>query len=143
MSRIAESDIEAFVIELLISQGYQYILGPDIAPDGSKPERKTFGDVILFGRLRKAVERINPHIPTEAREDAIRQLQRFSAPDLVANNEAFHRMLTEGINVSYHKDGIEEATLCGWLTLTTRKITTFLSLISLPSLKTTSTSGLM
>ena len=114
MSRIAESDIEAFVIELLISQGYQYILGPDIAPDGSKPERTTFGDVILFGRLRKAVERINPHIPTEAREDGIKQIQRFNAPDLIANNEAFHRMLTEGINVSYNKDGIERGDLV-WL----------------------------
>jgi len=114
MFRITESAIEDFVIELLISQGYQYIGGPDVAPDGSKPERTTFGDVILSGRLRKAVERINPHIPTEAREDAIRQLQRFSAPDLVANNEAFHRMLTEGINVSYHKDGIERGDLV-WL----------------------------
>jgi len=114
MSRITESAIEDFVIELLISQGYQYIFGPDIAPDGDKPERATFGDVILFGRLRKAVERINPHIPTEAREDAIKQVQRFNAPDLIANNEAFHRMLTEGINVSYNKDGIERGDLV-WL----------------------------
>ena len=114
MSRITESAIENFVIELLISQGYQYIGGPDIAPDGSKPERTTFADVILFGRLLKAIERINPHIPTEARKDAIRQLQRFSAPDLIANNEAFHRMLTEGVKVSYNRDGIERGDLV-WL----------------------------
>lgn len=114
MSRITESDIEDFVIKLLISQGYQYIFGPDIAPDGDKPERTTFGDVILFGRLRKAVERINPNVPTEAREDAIKQIQRFNAPDLIANNEAFHRMLTEGTNVSYNKDGIERGDLV-WL----------------------------
>ncbi|HUM43999.1 MAG TPA: HsdR family type I site-specific deoxyribonuclease, partial [Fervidobacterium sp.] len=114
MSRITESAIEDFVIELLISQGYQYIGGPDIAPDGSKPERATFGDVILFGRLLKAIERINPHIPTEARKDAVRQLQQFSAPDLIANNEAFHRMLTEGVKVSYNKDGIERGDLV-WL----------------------------
>ena len=106
--------IEDFVIELLKSQRYYCIDGPDIAPDGSKPERTTFGDVILSGRLRKAVERINPHIPTEAREDAIRQLQRFSAPDLIDNNEAFHRMLTEGVNVSYNRDGIERGDLV-WL----------------------------
>ncbi|MBP8674784.1 MAG: type I restriction endonuclease subunit R [Acetomicrobium sp.] len=111
MSRITESAIEDFVIELLISQGYQHINGPDIAPDGDKPERTTFGDVILFGRLLKAIERINPHIPTEARKDAIRQLQRFSAPNLIDNNETFHRMLTEGIKVSYNKDGIERGDL--------------------------------
>jgi type I restriction enzyme R subunit len=114
MNKITESAIEDFVIELMISQGYEYINGPEIAPDGSKPERTTFGDVILFGRLLKAIERINPHIPTEAREDAIRQLQRFSAPDLIVNNEAFHRMLTEGIKVSYNKDGIERGDLV-WL----------------------------
>jgi len=114
MSRITESAIEDFVIELLISQGYQHIGGPDIAPDGSKPERKTFGDVILLGRLLKAVERINPHIPTEARKDAIRQLQGSSAPNLIDNNEAFHRMLTEGVNVSYNRDGIERGDLV-WL----------------------------
>lgn len=114
MNKITESAIEDFVIELLISQGYQYINGPDIALDGSKPERTTFGDVILSGRLRKAIERINPHIPTEAREDSISQLQRISAPDLIANNEAFHRMLTEGVNVSYNRDGIERGDLV-WL----------------------------
>lgn len=48
MSGITESAIEDLVIELLISQGYQYIDGPNIAPDGSKSERKTFGDIIFY-----------------------------------------------------------------------------------------------
>jgi hypothetical protein len=41
----------------------------------------------------------------DAREDAIKQIQRLNSPELIANNEAFHRMLTEGIKVTYHKDG--------------------------------------
>lgn len=114
MSRITESVIEDFVIELLKSQGYRYVSGPDIAPDGVKPERRSYEDVLLFDRLRKAIERINPYIPAEAREDAIKQIQQSNAPDLIANNETFHRMLTEGINVSYRKDGIERGDLV-WL----------------------------
>ncbi len=114
MNKITESVIEDFVIELLKSQGYQYVSGPDIAPDGVKPERRSYEDVLLFDRLRKAIERINPYIPAEAREDAIKQIQQSNAPDLIANNETFHRMLTEGINVSYRKEGIERGDLV-WL----------------------------
>ena len=36
-SRITEFDIEALAIELLENQGYQYIYGPDIAPDTETP----------------------------------------------------------------------------------------------------------
>jgi type I restriction enzyme R subunit len=36
------------------------------------------------------------------------------SPELIANNEAFHRMLTEGIKVSYQKDGANRGDLV-WL----------------------------
>jgi len=114
MSRITESAIEEFAIELLERQGYQYIYAPDIAPDSDTPERERFEDVLLLKRLRKAVGRINPGIPADAREDAIRQVRRLHSPDLISNNEAFHRMLTEGINVSYRKDGADRGDLV-WL----------------------------
>jgi type I restriction enzyme R subunit len=111
MSRITESAIEEFAIELLERQGYQYIYAPDIAPDSDTPERERFEDVLLLKRLRKAVGRINPGIPADAREDAIRQVRRLNSPELISNNEAFHRMLTEGINVSYRKDGADRGDL--------------------------------
>lgn len=113
-TKITESEIEKFAIELLERQGYQYIYAPDIAPDSDTPERDRFEDVILLERLRKAVGRINPDIPADAREDAIRQVQRLNSPELISNNEAFHRMLTEGINVSYRKEGADRGDLV-WL----------------------------
>jgi type I restriction enzyme R subunit len=100
MNPITESNIETFAIELLEKQGYQYVYAPDIAPDSETPERARFEDVLLLERLRKAVGRINPKIPAEAREDAIKQIQRLNSPELIANNETFHRMLTEGIKES-------------------------------------------
>lgn len=114
MSRMTESDIELFALEELEKLSYQYIYAPDIAPDGEKPERKTFEDVLLIERLKEAVGRINPKVPAEAREEAVKQIQRLNSPELIANNEAFHRMLTEGIKVTYQKDGSSRGDLV-WL----------------------------
>ncbi len=105
MQKITESTIEQFTIELLEKSGYQYIYGPDIAPDSQTPERRSFEDVLLIERLNAAVARVNPNVPADAREDAVKQLLRLNSPELISNNESFHRMLTEGINVSYQKDG--------------------------------------
>ena len=101
MTKITESEIEKFAIELLEKQGYQYIYASSIAPDSETPERESFEDVLLLERLQTAVGRINPSIPSDIREDAIKQIQRLNSSELIADNEAFHRMLTEGIRVSY------------------------------------------
>ena len=125
MTKITESHIEQFALELLEKQGYQYIYGPDIAPDAPLPLgeagvrvttglRQSFEEVLLLDKLRNAVARINPEIAADVREDAIKQIQRLNSPELIANNEAFHRMLTEGIKVTYQKDGYSRGDLV-WL----------------------------
>ena len=114
MTKITESAIEKFAIELLEKQGYQYIYAPSIAPDSDTPERQSFEDVLLMERLQSAVGRINPSIPADIREDAIKQIQRLNSPELIANNEAFHRMLTEGIKVTCQRDGHSRGDLV-WL----------------------------
>ena len=114
MKRITENEIEEFSIELLEGLSYQYIYGPAIAPDGETPERASFEDVLLLDQLNTAVRRINPSLPTVVIEDAIKQIQRINSPELIANNETFHRLLTEGVKVSYQKDGKERGDLV-WL----------------------------
>ncbi|WP_273225743.1 type I restriction endonuclease subunit R [Geosporobacter ferrireducens] len=114
MNKITENTIEEFAVELLGKSGYQYIYAPDIAPDSDTPERQSFEDVLLLERLETAVGRINPKIPADAREDAIKQIQRLTSPELITNNEVFHRMLTEGIKVSYQQDGNDRGDLV-WL----------------------------
>lgn len=105
MSKLTESEIETFAIERLQSLGFDYVYAPEIAPDSSNPERASFAEVLLLSRLRNAVERINPSLPPAALDEAIKTIQRISSPELLANNETFHRLLTEGVNVSYQKDG--------------------------------------
>ncbi len=41
-TKITESSIETFAIELLEKNGYQYIYGPAIAPDSELPGRASF-----------------------------------------------------------------------------------------------------
>ena len=77
MTKITESAIEKFTIDLLEKAGYQYIYGPTIAPDGETPERESFEDVLLMDRLRKAMGRINPTVPQECREDAVKQIHNY------------------------------------------------------------------
>ena len=114
MKTISENVIEEYTIKLLQNSGYQYIYAPSIAPVGETPERQSFEDVLLMERLQTAVGRINPTIPADIREDAIKQILRLNSPELIANNEAFHRMLTEGIKVTYQKDGQSRGDLV-WL----------------------------
>lgn len=114
MTKLIENTIEEFSIELLEHLGYQYVYGPDIACDGKSPERDSYEDVLLTERLKNAIQKINPKIPIDSQIEALREIQRINSPELLTNNETFHRMLTEGINVSYQKDGQQRGDLV-WL----------------------------
>ena len=114
MTKITESEIEQFAIELLEKKGYSYTYGPAIAPDSEAPERQSFEDVILLNTLRDILPTLNPTLPPDALEDALKQLLRLNSPELIANNESFHRMLTEGITVNYQKNGVKRGDLV-WL----------------------------
>jgi type I restriction enzyme R subunit len=100
-----EDQIEQFAIERLKALRYGYAYGPTIAHDGEQPERESYEQVLLVGRLQEAVRRINPTVPALALDQAVKEVQRIAGPVLLANNEAFHRMLTEGVKVSYQEDG--------------------------------------
>ncbi|WP_404359256.1 type I restriction endonuclease subunit R [Methylotuvimicrobium sp. KM1] len=114
MTKLTESAIEAFAIELFEQLGYSTIYAPDIAPDGDNPERGHYDEVLLKDRLQSAVRRINPSVPPHALQEALKDVERIHSPELLANNEAFHRLLTEGVKVSYSQDGQDRGDLV-WL----------------------------
>ncbi len=114
MSRITENIIEEFCIELLEKKGYEYIYAPDIAPDSNNPQRRSFEEVLLPNRLSDAIAHINPTIPHDAQQEAIKEISRLHSSELLTNNETFHRLLTEGVKVSYQKDGSQRGDLV-WL----------------------------
>ena len=103
MAKLCESAIEEMVIEELQSLGYTYISGVDLAPDALNPERSSYGDVLLMGRLQTAVHKLNPTIPADAIQGAVRKLSRIATSSLLADNEEFHKMLVDGVPVEYRK----------------------------------------
>ncbi len=105
MPKLCENDIEVMTIEELENLGYTYIPGPQIAPDGDTPERQSYAEVVLVDRVHSAIAKFNPAIPYDSQEDALKQLMRISSPDLVTNNEEFHKMFVDGVDVEYRKNG--------------------------------------
>jgi type I restriction enzyme, R subunit len=109
--KLTETAIEDYAIQLFVRQGYTYIHGPTIAPDSDTPERSRYDEVILTTRLQQALHRINPTIAPDLLQTALKELQRIQSPSLLTNNETFHRLLTEGINISNQQDGTERGNL--------------------------------
>ena len=104
MSKITEDAIEQTALEWLGNLGYEIAHGPDIAFDGSTPERDAeanYSDVVLVSRLRSALERINPALPADAIDEAVRKVIRPESPSLIENNRAFQKMLTDGVDISW------------------------------------------
>jgi len=103
--KYTESDLEKATLEWLEGLGYQIIYGPDIEPDGGKPERKSYGDVILVDRLQAAISRINPSIPQSFQEEALKKVLQATniTPKLIDNNKLFHAMLRDGVDIEYQR----------------------------------------
>lgn len=104
MSRFTESQVEEATLAWFEALAYDVAAGPDIAPGESAAERQSYDEVVLHRRLRDAVARLNPAVPPQAQDEAIRKVLRLESPTLVANNRAFHRQLVEGVEIEYRRD---------------------------------------
>ncbi len=110
-----ESTVEDAALDLFRELGYAVRHGPDIAPGEPAAERADYGEVVLLGRLRAALERINPSVPRDAIDEAVRKVTRPETPGLVENNRRFHRLLVDGVDVEYRR---QDGTIAGdkvWL----------------------------
>jgi type I restriction enzyme, R subunit len=96
-----ESTVEQAALQWLGELGYAIGHGPEMAPGEEAAERGSFSEVVLVGRLRDAIRRLNPAIPEDAREDALRKVLRVGMPSLTQTNRAFHKMLRDGVPVEY------------------------------------------
>jgi type I restriction enzyme R subunit len=102
---LTEDQLEQETLAWLKDVGYTHAYGPDIAHDGPQPERANYAQVILTFRLREAMRRLNPNVPSAAREDALKQVLDLGIPALLSANRHFHQLLVGGVPVEYQKDG--------------------------------------
>ena len=104
MTKLTESDVEDAAFDWLAGCGWNVVHGPDIAPDASAAERADYSDVVLEGRLRGALERLNTELPADALDDAFRKLTRPEGATVEARNRAIHRMVVDGLTVEHRTD---------------------------------------
>ena len=100
---ISEDHIEQVIVQEFIDIGYEYLNGVEISPEGLYQERE-YNEVVLKNRLQEAIAKINPTIPYEAREEALKKVLRSDSPELFQNNYQFHKYLTDGVEVEYRKE---------------------------------------
>lgn len=98
-----ESTVEQAAMTWLSELGYPTAYGPECAPGEPGAERDSYKDVILYDRLRNAIERLNQQIPAAAREDAFSKVCHQVSPSLLQNNRRFHGMLRNGVEVEYKR----------------------------------------
>jgi type I restriction enzyme R subunit len=123
VNSFTESEIEIFSLDEIKRLGFSYIPGPSIAPDveatqgflvaespasyGALEKRASYGDVVLRHTLEQVINRLNPALPETARQEALKAALSVFSPQLIVANEAFHKMLAEGVPVTVQKDGQE------------------------------------
>lgn len=107
MAFLSEADIETVLLSHFSELGYTVESENSIGPDGKRPERESHDVVVLRGRLEKAVDKLNPTMPPDAKADAIRTLTQCELPNLLEENRRVHKLLVEGVDVEYFgEDGV-------------------------------------
>jgi type I restriction enzyme R subunit len=104
MAFLSEAAVELALLEQLRGLGYSIEQEENIGPDGHRPERDSHDVVVLKKRLENAVALLNPGMPLDARQDAIRKVMQSELPLMLEENRRIHKLMTEGVDVEYYAD---------------------------------------
>jgi len=106
---IHESDVEENVLAILEDLDYKIIRGDNEAylPGGRSALRADYKDVVLVERLREALGRVNASVGQDTIEQAVKQVIRSTSQKLIADNESFHKLLVDGVDVPVQSEGEE------------------------------------
>ena len=104
MSNFNENVVEQAALEYFAELGYRRLHGPDIAPGEPGTERSSYEDVILWGRLRAALTRINPGTDATLIDEAVKTIQRADSQSPIDENARLHQLITEDVPVEHRGD---------------------------------------
>ena len=94
-----EKHLEEQCLAWFKETGWRCRQGDEVKPGGAG--RDDARQVLLTDELRTALIRINPQIPADSIDDAMRAINQHESPILAVNNRRFHQYLTKGIEVSW------------------------------------------
>jgi len=115
VSNLNEESYELQCLEWLKGIGWTCVNGPEIAHDGSRPERSSHKDVVLAERFEDALGRINPGLPKDAIRKVRQAIESPGETDLLKANKQIHRWMSEGFPVNVRDASGEEETRLVWL----------------------------
>jgi type I restriction enzyme R subunit len=104
---MTEDALERLALTWFQDSGWEYRHGPDIAPDGDISERADYRQVVLTGRLREALHRLNPGVPEAVLDEVLRRVTKLHEASLVQSNRRFHEALIDGLPVEVEQDGVK------------------------------------
>lgn len=102
-SGFTESHVEDATLAWLSELGYTTANGLTIGPDGDHPERASYGDVLLIGRLRAAIAKLNPDLSVETRAELLAKVMQTETPSLIEENRRLHRYIVEGVPIEVRR----------------------------------------
>jgi type I restriction enzyme R subunit len=94
---IAESAVEEVCLDFFADLGWTVLYGPNIAPDMPAAERISYREVLLEGRLRAAINRLNPALTAIEAADVAATFRRPESMDLKAENWRTYSLLIRGV----------------------------------------------
>jgi type I restriction enzyme R subunit len=100
---ITEDQLEQQCLGWFREGGWETVFGPDIAHDGTAPERANYREVVLVGRLTRSLARLNPGVPAAVLDEAVQRLLKLDHPVAEQRNRDFHRLLLAGLKVSWRE----------------------------------------
>ena len=94
---INENTLEQAIIAELQGLGYEYLYGPDIERD--------YHEVLLEDCVKSSLMSINPGITMDILNEAYKAIKDLGLLRLEELNASFHKLMIEGIPVSYQQQG--------------------------------------
>jgi type I restriction enzyme, R subunit len=106
LSPFREAALERVCVAYLAEAGWPHAHASalEVAAEAD-PERRSHTSVVLERRLRAAIERLNPHLPAEAHDEAIATVSRAESQAPLSENWRVFRLLVEGVPVDYRDHG--------------------------------------
>ncbi|WP_281250413.1 type I restriction endonuclease subunit R [Rhodococcus marinonascens] len=106
---MTENDWEQMALDDLGELGWKHLNGTEIAPGTG--ERASLDELLIVPRLKQAIAQFNPNLPEHVQDQAVAAIESAGSTDAIAENEAIHGFLTEGLRkISYVDESGEEVT---------------------------------